>query len=263
VQVGTKNALLVGAGVVAGAGGMLLAHHLGLVRHDHLHGEDGDGAARDHGSHDHADHDHAASPLPPQGGGHVDAKDAPNGAGSGIPADASGPGNLAVAWWPQDISLAQHGDDATLRFQSTIVNLGGAPVDVRPGDRVEYTVMRSDTKGQLGEVVGRGSAPLGRGAVEPFPVSVGVDIGRPISDLGRVLRDIDSLAPQTAAIVGAGHASQAITIADARAGHYTLRQQVVRADGSTDASTFDDARLTEFRLDGTGSILHLGSRYAD
>ena len=200
---------------------------------------------------------------PVEARGHAAATDAPNTAGSGIPVDAHGPGNLAVAWWPQDISLEQQGGDATLRFQSTIVNLGGEPVALEPGDRVEYTVARSDSKGRLGEVVGRGSAQLARADVEPFPVSVGVDIGRPISDLGVELEPITALEPQTAAIVGAGHASQAITIRDARAGTYTLRQQVVRADGSTDPSPTDDARLTEFRLDGAGAILHLGSRYAD
>jgi hypothetical protein len=192
----------------------------------------------------------------------VNAKDAPNSAGSGIPANADGPGNLAVAWWPQDISLAQQGDDATLRFQSTIVNLGGEAVAVQPGDRVEYSVMRSDTKGNLGEVVAQGSAPLGKADVRPFPVNVGVDVGIPISALGVDLANITSLAPQSAAIVGAQHASQAITIHDATAGHYTLRQQVVHADGSSDVSPGDDARLTEFRLDGTGNILHLGSRYS-
>lgn len=260
MHVGTKQiALGLGLGVAA-AGGVaawLLAR-------------DGDGASaapHDHSTHDHATHEHGAGPstlpAPPQGGGYVDAKDAPNSAGSGIPANADGPGNLAVAWWPQDISLAQQGADATLRFQSTIVNLGGEAIAVQPGDRVEYTVTRSDTKGNLGEVVGSGSAALGKADVESFPVNVGVDVGIPISSLGVDLVDIDSLAPQTAAIVGARHDSQAITIRDAKAGHYTLRQQVVHADGSRDVSPSDDARLTEFRLDGTGNILHLGSRYAN
>ena len=242
-MIGT-NRLVLGVGLgVAAAGGV--AAWL-LTRHDR--------STHDHGS--------TTSPAPAQGGGHADAREAPNTAGSGIPLDAQGPGNLAVAWWPQDISVAQQGDDATLRFQSTIVNLGGEAVAVRPGDHVEYTVRRSDTKGSVGEVVGQGSAPLDRADVEAFPVKVGVDIGIPISDLGRTLETITSLAPQTAAIVGAGHASQAITIRDASAGHYTLSQHVVRADGSADVSSFDDTRLTEFRLDGTGTILHLGSRYS-
>ncbi|MCW2921221.1 MAG: hypothetical protein JWL76_1095 [Thermoleophilia bacterium] len=261
VQVGTKQiALGLGLGVAA-AGGVAAW----LLARD---GDDAGAAPHDHATHDHGTGDHGADastlplPAPAQGGGYVDAKDAPNGAGSGIPANADGPGNLAVAWWPQDISLTQQGDDATLRFQSTIVNLGGEAVPVAPGDRVEYTVSRSDTKGGIGEVVGHGSAPLDRADVKTFPVEVGVDIGIPISDLGARLQTISSLAPQTAAIVGAGHASQAITIHDAKAGHYTLSQHVVRADGSSDVSAFDDERLTEFRLDGTGNILHLGSRYA-
>lgn len=198
----------------------------------------------------------------PSGEGFADASKAPNSAASGAPAGADGPGNLAVGWWPQDISLTQHGADATLRFQSTIVNLGGEAVDVRPGDHVEYSMFRVDEIGGPGVPVGSSSAPLGRGAVEPFPVRVGVDIGRPISELGANLETITSLAPQTAAIVGARHASQAITIRDARAGHYELRQQVIRADGSSDVSAFDDVRITEFELDGAGEIIHLGSRYA-
>ena len=247
------NRLVLGLGLgVAAAGGVaawLLAR-------------ESDGARTP--AHGYSSHDHPApQPALLQGGGYVDAGDAPNTAGSGIPLGAEGPGNLAVAWWPQDISLTQQGGDATLRFQSTIVNLGGEAVALQPGDRVDYAVMRSDTKGRLGEVVGRGSAPLDRADVQPFPVKVGVDIGIPIDSLGRELATISSLAPQTAAIVGAGHASQAITIRDAAAGHYTLRQQVVRADGTAgDASTFDDSRLTEFSLDGAGSILHRGSRYA-
>ncbi len=251
MQVGTNQIVLgLGLGVVAAGG---VAAWL-------LHRDVDDAPA----AHDHATHDHATTQAaPPQGGGYVDAKDAPNSAGSGIPVDAQGPGNLAVAWWPQDISLTQQGDDATLRFQSTVVNLGGEAVAVAPGDRVEYTVLRSDTKGGLGEVVGRGSAPLGKADVESFPVKVGVDVGIPISALGRDLTTITSLGSQEAAIVGAGHDSQAITIRDAKAGHYTLRQQVVHADGSADVSPSDDTRLTEFRLDGTGSILHLGSRYAN
>lgn len=187
---------------------------------------------------------------------------APNTAASGIPAGADGPGNLAVAWWPQDISLDQRGADATLRFQSTVANLGGEPVDLRAGDRVEYTLYRTGTPDGPGVPVGRSVAPLELGAVESFPVRIGVDIGRPISDVGVTLEKIAALAPQTAAVVGAGHASQAITIRDARAGHYELHQEIVRADGATDHSSFDDVRITEFELDGAGGYIHLGSQYA-
>lgn len=184
---------------------------------------------------------------------------------SGVPATADGPANLAVAWWPQDVSLTPRGDDgrdATLRFQSTIANLGGEPAAVAPGDRVEYVVTRSDLKGSLGEVVGHGFAPLRRGELQPFPVDVGAAIGRPASSFGRQLADLREIPPRTATIVGAGHPSQAIVIRDARAGHYTLRQELVRDDHRTDAARADDIRLTEFRLDGRGGILHLGSRYA-
>lgn len=179
------------------------------------------------------------------------------------PATANGPGNLAVAWWPQDIRFEQQGADATLGFQSTVANTGGLPVALHPGDRVEYTIRRQDATGVAGEVVGRGSAPLTRADVEPFPVQHdGNGVGGSLSNLGRVLSPISSLAPAEAAIVGAGQPTQVISITDARAGRYVLRQQIVRADGSRDPLTFDDIRLTEFMLDGRGGILQTSSRYA-
>lgn len=194
--------------------------------------------------------------------GHEDARDAPNSAGPAIPSSASGPGNLAVAWWPQDVSIAHGGGDATLRFQSTIANLGGEAVDIHPNDRVEYTVTREARGGAPSEVVGRSSARLDRADIEPFPVPVGAEVGRVISSFGVELEPIDSLGPRTAAIVGAGHASQAIELRDATKGLYVLRQQIVRADGARDRSPGDDVRLTEFLLDGRGGILHTSSRYA-
>jgi hypothetical protein len=202
-------------------------------------------------------HDAAASER-----SYVDAKDAPNTAGSPEPASADGPGNLAVAWWPQDITLTQHGDSATLRFQSTISNLGGQPVAIRPGDRLEYTLQRQDELGNLGAIVARGSAPLDRADIEPFPVSEGVEIGHSIQTYGVTLAPVTSMAPQTAAIIGAQHPSQSLAIDGATKGLYALRQQIVHADGTTDLEPFDDVRLTEFYLDGAGGILHADSRYA-
>ncbi|MCW2926598.1 MAG: hypothetical protein JWM86_566 [Thermoleophilia bacterium] len=190
------------------------------------------------------------------------AADAPNRAGSAVPKSAAGAGNLAVAWWPQDISLTQRDHAATLRFQSTIANVGGEPVEIRPGDRVEYTVAHQGRDGSLGEIVARGSAPLDRADVQPFPVPVGVEIGRSIETFGVDLANVHRLEGRSAAIVGAGHASQALEMRDATAGLYVLRQQIVRADGARDGSPADDARLTEFLLDGTGGILHTSSRYA-
>jgi hypothetical protein len=179
------------------------------------------------------------------------------------PATAHGPGNLAVAWWPQDIHFEQTGTDATLSFQSTVANTGGRTVELHPGDRVEYRVRRQHTTGVAGVVVGRGSAPLGRADVEPFPLEhEGHGVGGALSDLGKVLTSIDALQPAEAAIVGAGQPSQQIAIRDARKGLYVLRQEIVRADGSRDPQTFDDTRLTEFMLDGHGGILHTSSRYA-
>lgn len=179
------------------------------------------------------------------------------------PTTANGPGNLAVAWWPQDIRLEQSGRDATLRFQSTVANTGGDPVAIRPGDRLEYTIRRQDTDGSVGEVVGRGSMPLDHVDVEPFPVTAGHGVGRDLSQLGRTLHPIGLLEPAHAAIVGAEHDVQAITINDARAGLYVLRQEIVRPDGTRDPMAFDDTRLTEFLLDGSGGILHTSSRYAN
>ncbi|MCW2925740.1 MAG: hypothetical protein JWM98_3144, partial [Thermoleophilia bacterium] len=207
------------------------------------------------------------APTPPQptaapGSGYADAADAPNSAGSGQPGTATGPADLAVGWWPQDISLHADAAGATLRFQSTIVNLGGAAAPVHAGDRVEYTVQRTDRIGTLGEVVARGSAPLGRGDVQPFPVDVGEEVGHDINSFGTHLADITSLAPQHAAIVGAGQATQALHIADAAKGMYVLRQTIVHADGSHDAVPTDDERATEFILDGAGGILHTSSRYS-
>jgi hypothetical protein len=181
---------------------------------------------------------------------------------SDAPAEATGPGDLAVAWWPQDLSLEQHGTDATLRFQSTIANLGGTPVAIRPGDRLEYTVSHEDDYANLGEVVGRGSVPLTRADVQDFPVSEGADIGHSIQTFGTKLTPISGLEPQTAAIIGAQHAGQAIELHGVTKGTYALRQQIVHADGSTDASTNDDARLTSLFLDGKGGMLHASSRYA-
>ena len=179
------------------------------------------------------------------------------------PAETKGPGDLAVAWWPQDLQLEQHGTDATLRFQSTIANLGGTPIDVRPGDRVEYTVQRTTDDGARtpGEVVGRGSAPLDRADVQPFPVPEGEEVGHAIQTFGVDLKQIDSLQPLTAAIVGAQQPSQAIEIKDAAAGTYLLTQRIVHADGSSDASSYNDARMTELILDGDGGMLHASSRY--
>lgn len=179
------------------------------------------------------------------------------------PQTASGDGDLAVAWWPQDIRFEQHGNDAILRFQSTVANLGGKPVAIQAGDRLEYTIHRQDIDGTRGELVGRGSMPLDRADVEPFPLQkTGAGVGGSLADVGRELQPIAMLEPQHAAIVGSDHATQAITISDAKAGLYVLRQQIVRADGSTDTLRFDDARLTEFLLDGNGGILHTSSRYA-
>ena len=256
MQVGNQRALLAGLGVgigiaaVGGAVAWMLGHDDGRSTHDH-------------DTHDHDAHDHGPIPLlPPQGGGYVEAIDAPNTAGSAIPADADGPANLAVAWWPQDIRYAQEGSSAELRFQSTIVNLGGEDAAVADGDRVEYTLSRLDDDGRPGDVVARSSAPLDRGELQPFPVQhAGVETGHGLDELGVHLSDIDALAPQTAAIVGAGHPSQLLRIDDVRAGTYLLRQQLVRADGSTDSNRFDDARVTELQLDGTGGILHTTSRY--
>jgi len=180
-----------------------------------------------------------------------------------LPTTAHGDGDLAVAWWPQDIRFEQQGDDATLRFQSTVANLGGKAVEIRPGDHLRYEVYRQDTDGAKREVVGRGSMPLGHADVEPFPLQhVGHGAGGSLADVGSDLQPITMLEPQHAAIVGSDHAVQAITIDDAKAGLYVLSQQIVRADGSTDTSSFDDIRLTEFILDGSGGIIHTSSRYA-
>lgn len=168
-------------------------------------------------------------------------------------------GNLAVASWPHDLALEQDGVDATLRFQTTIANLGSEPVGLEPGDHVRYTVRRQDATGTPGAVVGHGRLELGRGDLEPFPVPAGHGIGRPLESLGRELQPLAALAPATAALVGAGHPQQAIRIRDARAGRYQLRQEIVRA--GLDASSFDDARVTELFLDGRGGILNTSSRY--
>jgi hypothetical protein len=181
---------------------------------------------------------------------------------SALPGEASGPGDLAVAWWPQDLSLEQHGTDATLRFQSTIANLGGTSVAIRPGDRLDYTVRRDDRDGTFGAIVGRGSVPLTRADVEPFPVSEGAEIGHSIQSFGTRLAPITSLEPQTAANIGAQHAGQAIQLHDVTKGTYTLSQQIVHADGSADPREFNDVRLTELFLDGTGGMVHASSRYA-
>jgi hypothetical protein len=180
---------------------------------------------------------------------------------SAKPGEADGPADLAVAWWPQDLQIEQDGTDATLRFQSTVANLGGEAIDVRAGDRVEYTVQRTDANRTPGTVVGRGSAPLDRADVQPFPVPEGEEIGHAIQTFGVDLKQIDSLAPQTAAIVGAQQATQAIHITDASAGTYVLTQRIVHGDGTTEASSFNDARLTELILDGEGGMLHASSRY--
>jgi hypothetical protein len=255
-----NRALWAGAGVVAGAGGMLLAHHLGWIRHDHL---DHEGDAAPASGHDHASHDHAAiDPLPPQGGGYANAVDAPNTAGSGVPADATGPANLAVAWWPQDISFEQHGAAGTLRFQSTVANLGGEATQIAPGDHVEYTLQRLGDDGAPGPVVARSSAPLWYADVRPFPAeNAGAETSGGLETLGRELHLYGSLEPQHAAIVGAQHASQALRVDDVVAGTYVLRQQIVRAGDPVDASAFDDARVTEIQLDGNGNFLHTSSRY--
>jgi hypothetical protein len=209
-------------------------------------------AEHDHSSHDHGDHAGTDTGAPPTG-----TKVPP----TANPDDVVGPANLAVAWWPQDISVERHGADATLRFQSTIVNLGGEAAPIRSGDRVEYSVHRLAPDGTAGELVASNAAELGRADVQPFPVPVGVEVGRGIDTFGRVLRSIDELAPQTAAIVGAGQASQQLEIHDATAGTYLLRQQVVRADGSGDVTPLDDARVTEIRLGAGDTFLHTTSRY--
>jgi hypothetical protein len=179
------------------------------------------------------------------------------------PTTSKGPGDLAVAWWPQDIHFEQDGADASIRFQSTVANMGGEPVDLHPGDRLEYTIRRQDTKGVEGEVVGRGSMPLTRADVHAFPLQhEGHGVGGSLSDVGAVLSPISMLEPAHAAIVGADQPSQSISIKDAREGLYVLRQEIVRADGSHDQTPFDDTRLTEFMLDGHGGILHTSSRYA-
>lgn len=254
---GTNKALL---GVGAGIGAIALGAVAWLAtRHD----DDAGAPVHDHDGHDHT-HDHvpgstlpspSPGPAPQPTGPLVDAP-------TYDPVNEGGPANLAVAWWPQDISLLQQGDDATLRFQSTIANLGGSDASIRPGDQLRYSISRTDTKGVFGEVVGRGSRPLDRGDLEPFPVSAGHGRGVDLDTLGRDLVTIDTLAPGIAAIVGSGHPVQAISIRDAREGLYVLRQQIVRADGSSDESSFDDVRLTEFFLDGHGGILHTSSRYA-
>jgi hypothetical protein len=206
--------------------------------------------------HDHADHE----PAVPNSSRDLDGGPLPD----PEPLSADGPADLAVAWWPQDIHFEQDGADATLRFQSTVANLGGEIAPIHDGDRLEYEVYRQDSKGVAGEVVGRGSMPLDRADVEPFPLQhVGHGVGGSLAEVGRTLQPITMLEPQHAAIVGSEHDVQSIAIKDATAGIYVLRQQIVRADGSTDPIHFDDTRLTEFILDGAGGILHTSSRYAD
>ncbi|MCB0877635.1 MAG: hypothetical protein KDC46_01455 [Thermoleophilia bacterium] len=261
MQIGTNRALMFGAGALVGAGGMLLAHQLGWLGHHHAEeSTTGDAAAAPH---DHSTHDHAAIELlPPQGNGFEHAVDAPNTAGSGVPEDAKGPANLAVAWWPQDISFDQHGSAGTLRFQSTVANIGGEATTIAPGDRVDYTLQRLQEDGTAGPVVARSSVPLGHADVQPFPAEyAGQETSGGLSSLGATLHDFSTLAPQTAAIVGAGHASQQLHIGDVKAGVYLLRQQIVRDGSPVDATRFDDARITEIKLDGKGGFLHMASRY--
>ncbi len=189
------------------------------------------------------------------------ARNAPNTAGSIIDPGSSGPANLAVAWWPQDISFIRTGTEAELRFQTTVANMGGAPTELKPGDRVEYVVERSNARGARGEVVGRGSAPLTEAEETAYPPPLGEEIGRPISSAGERLAPVAKLDPERAVIIGSKHDSQLVRLSDVREGFYALRQSIVRADGSTDANTFDDVRVTEFHLDSRGVWLHTGSRY--
>jgi hypothetical protein len=246
--IGTNRALLglgIGAGVAAAG---ITAWALGRGS-----GDDHAAAPHDHSTHSH-DEGYVKAPVP-------DDYD-PGRVRSPLPTESRGPGDLAVAWWPQDLSLAQHGDDATLRFQSTIANIGGEAMAIRPGDRLEYTVTRQGVDGAADEVVGHGSAPLTAADLEAFPVAEGTEIGHSIQTYGNELEPVSSLGPQTAAIIGAKHASQAIELRGAREGHYLLRQEIVRADRSVDASEHDDVRINDLVLDGHGGMLHASSRYA-
>ena len=57
------------------------------------------------------------------------------------------------------------------------------------------------------------------------------------------------------------NARQQLHIGDVKAGVYLLRQQIVRDGSPVDATRFDDARITEIKLDGKGGFLHMASRY--
>lgn len=171
--------------------------------------------------------------------------------------------DAAVAWWPQDLTLTRDaGGRAELRFQSTIANLGGAPLPIGPGDRLEYTVSKQDDLGRTGEVVARGAASLQRLDVQPFPPDFGTQVDHHASGFGQALQGVTELAPITAGIVGSSHPSQRLDLGAAEPGSYVLRQAIVRADGSTDPEPYDDVRDTELIVRDDGTLLHASSRYA-
>lgn len=202
------------------------------------------------------DADHADGAAAPDTNADINAP-------SPVPETVKGPADLAVAWWPQDIKVGTNSaGHETLRFQTSVANLGGQTAPLQTGDRIEYTVTRLGAGGVADAVVGHSSMPLTRADVQPFPTDFGEEVGHEATSFGRTLATIDALAPETAAILGSNHAGQIIDIGTAVKGEYLLRQQIVRADGSPDAQPFDDVRETHIFLDGAGGFLHASSAYA-